>query len=113
SVIRDEDLATQAREKGDYMMKEIRERTTGWESITEVRGLGLMIGVNLTFKGAPVVDKMLEKGVLSNCASDTVMRLVPPLVIEYEDIDRVIDVLLDSIRECESHVGEHPDSDSE
>ncbi|MEX2368652.1 MAG: acetylornithine/succinylornithine family transaminase, partial [Balneolaceae bacterium] len=109
SVIRDEDLATQAREKGDYMMNEIRERTTGWESVREVRGIGLMIGVDLTFKGAPVVDKMLEKGVLSNCASDTVMRLLPPLVIGYEDIDTVIDTLLDSIRECESHVGEHPD----
>lgn len=109
SVIRDEDLSNQAREKGDYIMKEIRDRTLGWDSVKNIRGIGLMIGVELNFKGAPVVDRMLEKGVLSNCASNTVMRLLPPLMISYEDIDTIIDVLLDSIRECESHVGEHPD----
>ncbi|MEX2601526.1 MAG: aspartate aminotransferase family protein [Balneolaceae bacterium] len=111
NVIRDEDLAGQARIKGEYMVKELRERTEGWDTVKEVRGTGLMIGVELTFKGAPVVEKMLEKGVLSNCASDTVMRLLPPLVIRQEEMDRLLDVLLDSIRECGSLVGETPQAE--
>jgi acetylornithine/N-succinyldiaminopimelate aminotransferase len=100
-VIKDEDLCAAAEEKGRYMMDTIRDRTKGWSEIKEIRGIGLMIGVELTFKGADVVNKMLEKGVLSNCASDTVMRIVPPLVISYEEMDQVIDVLLESIRECD------------
>jgi len=107
SVIEDEKLISAAEEKGEYMMKEIKDRTVGWSSIKEVRGLGLMIGVELTFKGAEVVNKMLNRGVLSNCASDTVMRLVPPLVITLDEIDRVILALLDSVRECESIAGEN------
>lgn len=107
SVIEDEKLVSAAKEKGEYMVKEIRERTDGWDSIKEIRGLGLMIGVELAFKGADVVNKMLDRGVLSNCASDTVMRLVPPLVITLEEIDTVIDVLLDSVRECALAVGEN------
>jgi acetylornithine/N-succinyldiaminopimelate aminotransferase len=99
-VIEDENLCLEAEEKGNYMMNTIRDKTRGWSEVKEVRGIGLMIGVDLNFKGAEVVNKMLEKGVLSNCASDTVMRIVPPLVITYEEIDKVIDVLLESIREC-------------
>ena len=99
-VIEDDNLCAAAEEKGTYMMQTIKDRTSGWSEIKEVRGIGLMIGVDLNFKGAEVVSKMHEKGVLSNCASDTVMRIVPPLVITYEEIDKVIDVLLESIREC-------------
>lgn len=107
SVIEDENLVTAAKEKGEYMMKEIKDRTVGWGSIREIRGMGLMIGVDLTFKGADVVNKMIDRGVLSNCASDTVMRLVPPLVITRNEIDTVVNVLLDSVRECASTVGEN------
>lgn len=107
SVIEDENLVSAAKEKGEYMMKEIRARTDGWNSIKEIRGMGLMIGVELAFKGADVVNKMLNRGVLSNCASETVMRLVPPLVITLDEMDTVIDVLLDSVRECASAVGEN------
>lgn len=99
-VIEDEDLCKAADEKGSYIMNSIRERTEGWDEIKEIRGDGLMIGVELNFKGAEVVNKMLKLGVLSNCASDTVMRLVPPLVISREEIDKVVDVLLESIRQC-------------
>ncbi len=99
-VIEDENLCSRAAELGDYMMKEIRERTLGWNSVKEVRGVGLMIGVDLSFNGANVVNKMLDFGVLSNCASGSVMRIVPPLVATKDEIDTIIRVLLDSIKFC-------------
>ncbi len=102
-AIEDENLAEQAHIKGDYCMDQLRSRTEGWEAVTDVRGLGLMIGVELPFEGAEVVNAMLERGVLSNCASGNVMRLVPPLIIEENEIDTLIDVLLESIKEVEAH----------
>ncbi len=104
-VIEEEKLDEKARTEGEYIMQTLRERTRGWEVIRTIRGIGLMIGVELNMKGADVVNRMLEKGVLSNCASDTVMRLLPPLVISREETDRVIDVLLESIRESEAAAG--------
>ncbi len=54
-----------------------------------------MIGIELTKPCGEVVDKAIERGILINCTSDTVIRLVPPLVISKEEIDRVIAVLCD------------------
>lgn len=104
NVILDENLGEQARKKGVYFMKKIRNEAEGWPAVKEVRGKGLMIGVELNFKGADVVDTMLDKHVLSNCASNTVMRIVPPLVIEQDELDTVFDVLVESIKEVEEHV---------
>jgi len=106
NVIQEEDLCGQASEKGEWLMSELRSRTENWTCVKSVRGIGLMVGVELTFKGAPVVEKMLEKGVLSNCASDYVMRLLPPLVITQQELAKVVDVLLESIQACEAVVAE-------
>lgn len=100
-AIEDEKLCEAAREKGEWLMQTLRERTKGWNCVKGIRGVGLMVGMELTFKGAPVVEKMLEKGVLSNCASDVVMRLLPPLVITHDQLQRVVDILLESVRECD------------
>ena len=102
STIVNEDLAAQATEKGNYFMDKMRSAAEDWDAITEVRGIGLMIGVELSFPGAGVVDKMLERGVLSNCASNTVIRLLPPLIITKQQLDTIADVLIESIKETES-----------
>lgn len=101
STIIDDDLAGQATEKGEYFMNKVRNVAKDWDAIKEVRGKGLMIGVELNFEGGEVVEKMMERGVLSNCASDTVMRIVPPLIISREELDQVFDVLIESIKEVE------------
>lgn len=103
SVIEEERLDVQAGKKGTYAMNRIRSLTKDWDAVKEVRGKGLMIGVELNFEGADVVEKMMEKGVLSNCASGNVMRLVPPLIITEDELDTLIDVLLESIKEAEPH----------
>ncbi len=101
-IIEDEDICEKARVRGDYMMQRLRDLSQNWNAIKEVRGLGLMIGVELNFPGRVVVDEMLKRGVLSNCASEVVIRIVPPLIITKEEIDRVIDVLIESIKEVEN-----------
>ena len=59
--------------------------------------MGLMIGVELAKPGRPVVDKMFNKGVLSNAAGGNVLRIIPPLVITQEEIDLSVDILVSSI----------------
>jgi acetylornithine/N-succinyldiaminopimelate aminotransferase len=101
SVIIDNNLAEQATEKGEYFMNKVRDVAEGWDAIKDVRGKGLMIGVELNFEGGKVVEEMMDRGVLSNCASNTVMRIVPPLIITKKELDRVFDVLVESIKEVE------------
>jgi acetylornithine/N-succinyldiaminopimelate aminotransferase len=102
-IIEDEDICEMARIRGEYLMTRMRDLSSNWAAIKDVRGKGLMIGVELAFPGGPVVKEMLKRGVLSNCASNTVIRLVPPLVISKEEIDTVVDVLVESIKEVEKN----------
>lgn len=99
--MQEKQIPGQALKKGKYYMGRLREEAEEWDAIREVRGEGLMIGVDLNFNGKPVVAKMRDKGVLSNCTSDTVIRLVPPLTISNDDLNTVIEVLIESIKEVE------------
>jgi len=96
-TVENENICEQAAEKGDYMMNLIREKTAHLDSVIEVRGMGLMIGVELDQPARPVVEKMFEHRVLSNAAGGNVIRIVPPIVISKEEIDQVVDVLVKSL----------------
>jgi acetylornithine/N-succinyldiaminopimelate aminotransferase len=95
----EEKLPERAREMGDYLVFSLQEATRGMEVIADIRGRGLMVGVELTIDGKPVVEKMLEKGVLGNCTAGKVMRFVPPLNISKADLDEVVRVFVESLRE--------------
>lgn len=98
-VIETEELLAAASQKGAYTIELLREKAQTIPAIREVRGLGFMIGVDLVFDGKGVVDAMRQRGVLANVTADTVIRIVPPLVISNEDIERVVEVLIQSIQE--------------
>jgi len=61
--------------------------------VREIRGKGLMIGIELRKPCGELVAKALDRGVLINCTADTVIRLVPPLVIPKADLDTVLALL--------------------
>lgn len=61
--------------------------------IKEVRGKGLMVGVEFTREAKGAVNECLKRGFLINCTSDTVMRFVPPLIMTPAEIDRLIAAL--------------------
>lgn len=87
----DQDLPKQAAEKGEYFMR--RLRAIADPRIREVRGLGLMIGMELKQKAGPLAQAMLQEGVLVLLAGSTVLRFLPPLVITREEIDTVVAAL--------------------
>lgn len=93
-VIENEKLVEQASEKGFFMMELLQDKLGEHPSVKNIRGLGLMIGVELNRPARPVVDKMFEYQVLGNAAHGTVVRFLPPLVITKTQIERVVDVLV-------------------
>lgn len=87
-VLQSEKLADQAAEKGLYL----KQKLSAIQSplIREIRGLGLMIGIELKKKVTPYLRALENEGILALPAGLTVIRLLPPLVISYEQIDEVV-----------------------
>ena len=81
-------LPHQAAEKGAYLMEKLKKINS--KKIREIRGFGLMIGIELKERAAPYIKRLMEEGVLALTAGPNVIRLLPPLTIEYEQIDFVI-----------------------
>ncbi len=93
-VLQGENLISKCKEKGEYFKKKIEElKEKHPEFIKEVRMIGLMVGLEIEKDGSEVVKKCLEEGVLINCTAGNVLRLLPPLIIEEEEIDYLIGVL--------------------
>ncbi|MFS0864187.1 ornithine--oxo-acid transaminase [Fredinandcohnia sp. 179-A 10B2 NHS] len=88
-VILDEKLAERSQELGSYMMEKLREINN--PIITEIRGRGLFIGVELTDEARPYCERLKEEGLLCKETHDTVIRFAPPLVISKEELDWAID----------------------
>ena len=91
TVIEEEDLPGQAEAKGKYLMEKLKKIDS--PNIREVRGLGLMVGIELKQKVAPYIRALQERKIIVLNAGMTVIRLLPPLVISYEQIDHLVDVL--------------------
>jgi len=86
-------LLEQARRMGEYLGKGLQDMKDRLPIVKEVRGLGLLQGMELTVDGKSVVTDCLARGLLINCTVDRVLRFVPPLVITQAEIDRLLDVL--------------------
>lgn len=91
SVMEEEDLPAQALAKGAYLMDKLKKIESPY--VREVRGLGLMIGIELKHKVAPYLRALQEKRIIALNAGLTVIRLLPPLVITYEQIDMLVNAL--------------------
>jgi acetylornithine/LysW-gamma-L-lysine aminotransferase len=91
TVIEEEDLPGQADAKGKYLMEKLKRIDS--PNIREVRGVGLMVGIEMKQKAAAYIKALQEKRVITLNAGLTVIRLLPPLVITYGQIDHLVSVL--------------------
>lgn len=81
-------------EVGNYFRKKLRRLQRDLpEYIKEVRGLGLMVGMELTFPGKSIVNQMLERGFLMNCTHDVTLRFLPPYIITKAEIKALVENL--------------------
>jgi acetylornithine/succinyldiaminopimelate/putrescine aminotransferase len=92
-AIEEDELLENAAELGRYTKDKIEQLKQKHFIIDSVRGIGLMIGVQLTSPGKDIVDKCLEKGLRINCTSDTVLRFMPPMIADKSQIDQAIEIL--------------------
>jgi acetylornithine/N-succinyldiaminopimelate aminotransferase len=92
-VILDEKLTYQSKVLGEYFKKSLEEVASKYDIVKEVRGMGLMIGLELTKNCTEAVSEARKQGILINCTADTVIRLLPPLVIKKEQLDIVVHVM--------------------
>ncbi len=81
------------RQMGQYFVKGLEALQKRFSFIREVRGKGLMIGVELEIEGSKVADSCMQEGLLLNCTAYKVLRFVPPLTIKRNEIDRGLDIL--------------------
>lgn len=96
-VLFGEKLADRAANMGAKIMKTI----SGWigtvPAVQSVRGLGLMIGIVLNRPGAGVVERCEKRGLLVNCTAGNVIRLVPPLTVKEEEVDKALGIIRDEL----------------
>ena len=77
----------------DYFRAELRRIATKYPFISEVRGYGLMIGIQLTVPGKDMVTRAREEGLLVNCTQDTVLRFLPPYILTEGQVDEAVAAL--------------------
>jgi acetylornithine/LysW-gamma-L-lysine aminotransferase len=96
-VIEEENLPRQAQVKGAYLLDKLRRLES--PNVREVRGMGLMVGIEMKQKVAPYIKALQDRQIIALNAGMTVIRLLPPLVITYQQIDRLVDTLAEVLME--------------
>jgi predicted acetylornithine/succinylornithine family transaminase len=86
TIVEEENLLVQVRERGAELRGGLEKLAARFDFIREVRGQGLMLAVDLSCEGAPIVQEALRRGVLINCTHDHILRLLPPFIIRKRDI---------------------------
>ncbi|MCG6982625.1 MAG: aspartate aminotransferase family protein [Deltaproteobacteria bacterium] len=84
---------------GEYFQQRLMALMEKYAFIREVRGRGLILGIELDFPGGEVVAQCQERGVLINCTAEKVLRFLPPLIVTSAEVDRLIDTLEHLFRE--------------
>jgi acetylornithine/succinyldiaminopimelate/putrescine aminotransferase len=95
-VIESEGLVERAAEKGEKLMSALRRARIG--CVKEVRGKGMMIGIELDKPGKDIVSACLARGLLINCTQDTVLRLAPPLTTPDSLLNKGLWILINVLK---------------
>ena len=101
TTIKSEGLVDKVAEKGEYFKNELRKLQEKYpDKVTDVRGCGLMLGMEVAGEGKPIVESCLANNVIVNCTAGNVIRIVPPLIISKEEIDIVVAALDKALTAC-------------
>jgi len=96
TLLEDGFILDQCRRMGTYLLKRLQELKKEYGNlIAEVRGMGLLVAMEMMRECTPIVNACIEGGVLINCTAGNVLRFMPPLIVQEKEIDHVLDVLDD------------------
>jgi acetylornithine/N-succinyldiaminopimelate aminotransferase len=93
SVLLDESFLEEVAKKGQYLKAELAKLQKDFPQITKVKGLGLMVGCELSIDALPIVEFCMKHKVLINAVGGNILRFVPPLIVTKSEIDQVISTL--------------------
>jgi len=99
TTILEEGMLENCQKMGDYFISQLEEIKKKFPFVKEVRGKGLILGMELKIDGSSIVKEMLKKKILINCTMGNVLRFLPPLIVTKEEIDRVIKTLEEVFQE--------------
>ena len=100
SALLEDDLLGNCTRVGAYFFKRLMDLKLKYPFIKEVRGRGLIIGMELGFEGSQIVIRCMEEGFLINCTMGNVLRFLPPLIVTHEEVDQLIEVMDWIFGEC-------------
>jgi acetylornithine/N-succinyldiaminopimelate aminotransferase len=92
-AIHEDGMLENCQRVGAYFMDRLKDLQRRYSFINEVRGRGLMLGIQLDFPGGQFVNDCLERGFLVNCTVDTVLRFLPPLIVTESEVDLLVATL--------------------
>ena len=92
-VLLEDEILDNCISMGIYLRSKLEQLREQYSFIINVRGRGLMVGMELTIDGADIVKTALNRGLLINCTVGKVLRFVPPLIVTQPEIDRMIEIL--------------------
>ncbi|MEJ2673204.1 MAG: acetylornithine transaminase [Deltaproteobacteria bacterium] len=98
SLLSRPEFLAKVREQGEFLQGKLTALKNQLPVIKEVRGLGLMWGIELNQEGADVITACRERGLLVNCTQGNVIRLLPPLVVTNQELDAGLAILRDSLQ---------------
>jgi acetylornithine aminotransferase/acetylornithine/N-succinyldiaminopimelate aminotransferase len=101
-VIEQEGLVARVEELGHYLFGGLKNLASRHSSIGEIRGMGLMIGIEMGSYAKEAVSRLLKRGIITNAAHETVLRLLPPFIISKQNIDDFVKALDEVLGEIES-----------
>jgi acetylornithine aminotransferase len=87
------DLLAHTRDMGAHFREGLNKLKERYSVVREVRGLGLILAMELAIPGGDLVSKAMEKGFLINCTADRILRFVPPLVVQKDQVDALLATL--------------------
>lgn len=93
NAILEEGMLENCERVGAYLLSKLEEVKQRFPFVQEVRGRGLMLGLELKMEGAEIVKEMMKKGFLINCTMNNVLRFLPPLIVTREEVDQMITAL--------------------
>jgi len=99
-AIQKEKLLKNCQNMGEYLLEKLNLLKAACPLITNVRGMGLMFGIELNINGKQVFEKCIERGLLINCTHEKVLRLMPALNITKNEIDKATKILGEVLKEC-------------
>ena len=92
-TILNDGILENVRKVGSYFLKKLHELKNRSSVIKEIRGRGLIIGIEISIDGSPIVNACMDRGLLINCTGGSVLRFVPPLTITEKDVDAAVAIL--------------------